>query len=202
MSSASPECLIVVGGYNDDATDVRTIEIFSHGEWLSVAIDLPKASYYLAKGMLHFGSLCLYGLYDVTRTETYDVVYCCKVDSLLASCTLRGRDDERVLWKTIKYPPTEKYMFDIILSFEEQLVAVTEKFTYVYSPIMQSWVLMGENPLDPEESALSALPLTGRSLVVTWTCLYKATLEGTYYYTACLCIILFTHHHAYPSVSI
>ena len=153
VSSASPECLIVVGG--DDVSD-RTIEILFSGKWISVPKEL---SYCHDQITIHNGSLYLYD-------RSSNVMYCCMIESLL------GEDHEKY-WKTIPLPIlplSHRYNSFVVLSFEQHLLAVCKESTYVYSPGAQSWVFMDNSLLT--EDARCAVTFKDHIIVKTAKHLY------------------------------
>ena len=145
FSSASPECLIVVGG-DTVASAVTTMEIFSRGEWMSVALPEELHSYSSIEGIVHNRSLHLYYMHE-------QGIHYCKMESLLASATQVGEDGRKCpLWRSIKCPPHCYYSISYsilkfsLFSFEQHLLAINEESIYVFSPNTQSWVLLGDNP--------------------------------------------------------
>ena len=101
LSSANPECLIVVGNmfYSE-----CTMEVLFCGKWTHVP--LPNAiAHCNAVGIILNGSLYVYD-------PRGGIIYCCTVESLLASCT-QAEEDGRActLWnsKTIQCPPSPYY---------------------------------------------------------------------------------------------
>ena len=166
VSCANPECLIVVGG---DSTDI-TMEIFFRGEWMSVQ-DLPEAlrSYSCIEGIIHNGSLHLYYLYE-------QGIHYCWVESLLAGATQVG-------WRSIKCPPHCYYHINYsfsrfsLFSFEQQLLATNEELIFFYSPNMQSWVHLSDNPAF--ERSLCAVTVRDYVLITTCTENYLYKLKAT-----------------------
>ena len=138
VSSASPECLIVVdykGGY-------ANIEALFGGKWMSVpSYGRNHFGHMRDKVILHNGSLYVWKL------SSFIICYC-KVESLLANFTLTEEDHGNKFWKTIPHPPfTWGIQAFVMLSFEQHLLVVCEGSTYVYSPNTQSWVFMDDNLL-------------------------------------------------------
>ena len=179
ISFTNPECLIVGG---DDNTGTTTIEVFFRGEWTSVHLPGPfQFDGVQLQATIHCG--CLYlGAYRY-RWEPLRCIYCCEVESLLASCTkTAGGDGEKELWKTIINPPNYEKINTLLVSFEQHLLAFSGGATYVFSPNTRSWVLMGDNPL---KSPVCAATFSGHILFGSPTC-YKATLEG-------MCINVYAH---------
>ena len=138
VSSASPECLIVV-----DSKEAN-IEVLFGGKWMSV----PNYSFGHNRLTLHNGSL-----YVCHGSSC--IIHCCTIESLLANSTLTGEDHGNKFWKTISLPPRiHKYgrlLNFVMVSFEQQLLAFCPGSTYVYSPNTQSWVFIDDNLLTESE---------------------------------------------------
>ena len=191
LSSTSPECLIVIAGdvHIYDRPDDR-IEVLSHGEWKSVHLPLALQADDVT-GTLHYGSLCLYYVFAFGRSCVD--IYCCKVDSLLASCTRAGENE--IVWKTIASPPAAaNYTRETLLSFEQHLLAVQAKSAYVYSPNTESWVLMDENSFSG--LGRSAITFADHTLFKTPKYWCKATLKGA------ICIIIRTSQYLWKFYSL
>ena len=169
LSSASPECLIVVGCNvaPEIEVDCYIIEVLFCGEWKSVQSPLA-AHIDDTEVTIHNRSLCIYYKNLYKRSA---VLYCCKLKSLLASCT-----ENEIVWKAITPPPAD-YTHKLLLSFEQHLLAVQEKSAYVYSPDTESWALMDESN-SSFRLARSAITFTDHILFKTPKYWCKATLKG------------------------
>ena len=162
VSSASPECLIVVGGDGNCKLGKpdRTLEVLFCGRWISAQLPLHAYKYDSLDGItIHNGSLYIFN-------TTHHDISCCKVESLLANCTQTGEDHGKQLWKTVQ-PLVHSSDF-VMLSLEQHLLAICEGgSTYVYSPNTQSWVLfMDDNRLPKYKLTLRAATVRDHIIVI------------------------------------
>ena len=171
-SNASPECLIVVDS-NTESNDV-SMEVLFQGEWISVQPPWPLSIFGYVQGIIHNGSLYLYD----GRRQCGQIFFC-KVESLLASPAQIG-EVGKMFWRTIIFPveynPFTKHV-RVVFSFKQLLCTTADKSIYIYSPNMQSWLLMDGLPFS--ESPRGAVTLPDHILIKTNYCLYKLKATGT-----------------------
>ena len=136
VSSASPECLIVVD------SEKANIEVLFSGKWMSVP-SYGRSAFGRNQLTLHSGSLYV----------SSGIIHCCTIESLLANSTLTAEDHGNKFWKTIPLPPRIQHINGsfVMLSFEQHLLAFCPGLTYVYTPNTQSWVFIDDNLLTESE---------------------------------------------------
>ena len=168
LKQSQTECIVVAGGYNHGP--LNTVEVFVQGEW-SVVQPLPH-KYFSLQYTIHDGILYLIKEQDKS-------VFYCKLDSLLSSLS------NDTLWKTSQVPLySSSYMtfHRHLLSLGGYFLSPNPQFTlpssdiHAYSPITQSWQLVGNLPVKGTTTSSTVIP-TG-ILVISGYKVFKASLIG------------------------
>ncbi len=164
INTGSPECLVVAGGGADKTTLkwLHSVEVFVNGEWFTVQ-PLPKTRVECLRSFIHNGTLI------VLNRWNEDAWYCCRVESLLASC-VRPQGDEK------DPPPSsdlwEKFHFHVnsffaAVSFGRQLAGVDPGGVKVFSPTTRAWFRAGELPLENHFAITGMLLPSGEVVVIS-----------------------------------
>lgn len=178
VNTGSPEYLVVVGGISNHRW-TTAVEVLVDDEWFTVQ-PLPGYPNY-PRAHIYNGNLIV--------TETYRTSYsswhggCCRLNLLLAPCfQSQGGENETKsssdVWK--KFPRGSTHC---ILSFGQQLVAVSGKNLEILCPATHTWLKMPSGHFSLMDGAI--LP-TGEMMMVGYQGDYggftisKASLKSEY----------------------
>ena len=165
---------IVVAGENNDKGE--NIEVYNGHHWTKARC-LPEPSYDMKSTVLS-GYWYLMGGWGQGKE-----VYYASLDSLVASC----QPSEKPLpsaWKRLPGVPHERSSTAV---FGNRLIAVggVNSSIHAYSPLTQSWVHVGDMPVELWTTCTAVLP-TGELMVIggvnsipmVESCVYKTSLNG------------------------
>ena len=173
--------LVVAGGDDDKGRVIDIVEVYNSHHWAEAQC-LPKPCYRMKSTVLS-GHWYLMGGVGPGKE-----VYYTSLNSLVASCRPRKKHLPFV-WKRLTNVPCEYFSAAV---FGNRLIAVGAGYSqsnssiHAYSPHTQSWVHMGDMPVELYSTCTSVLP-TGKLMVIGgWSrssmggvsCVYEATLNG------------------------
>jgi len=166
----SEDCLVVAGGGGVKKSEVGSIEVLVHNEWVQVPPLPVQISF--TKCAIHKGCLYVIGRQKHVR----GVVYTCQLDALLKFRTGESTISRKLsvgtecLWTKFENSP----QVDSFISFDKHLLSVGGCSDFMlsfsskvqaFSEHTQSWVRVGNAPEKIYQSTVAALP-TGKFAVI------------------------------------
>ena len=170
--------ILVAGGADNECRTIDIVEVYNGHHWTKAQC-LPKPSYDLKSTVLD-GHWYLVG----GRGQGKEVYYA-SLDSLVASC----QPSEKPLPSVWKRLPDAPHDHSNTAVFGNRLIAVggflPSSSIHAYSPHTQSWVHVGDMPIELDSTCTVVLP-TGELMVIggvgsTYmeeSCVYKTSLNG------------------------
>ena len=176
VNPGSPECLIVVGGEQQDAPSL--IEVLIEEQWFHVESSPVLSRSSRPSSTFHMGNL--YVRCD-TMSQKPSFLYC-NVHSLMKTATSTSRVKETITWNEFHIPQVRA----IPVSFQNELLAVGgiphASAMYAFSADTQTWVQVGVTPMGMWSSGVVVLS-TGEMVAMSGASdaspgLCKAKLKG------------------------
>ena len=179
--------ILVAGGEDDKVRNVDTVEVYNGHHWAKAQC-LPKPCYWMK-------STALNGHWYLIGGEGQEEgVYYASLDSLVASCQASCQPSEKPLPSVWKRLPDIPHDYSSTAVFGNRLIAVGGGGEYLlspsssihaYSPHTQSWVHVGDMPVELGSTCTAVLP-TGELMVIggvsdtsLWeSCVHKTSLNG------------------------
>ena len=180
--------ILVAGGKNDIEGSVDVIEVYN-GHYWAEAQRLPKPCYGMKSTVLN-GHWYLMG-----GERQGKEVYYASLDSLVASC----RPSEKPLPSVWKRLPDVPHVYSSTAVFGNRLIAVGGarlggggyrspcSSIHAYSPHTQSWVHVGDMPVELDSTCTAVLPTGDLMVIGGWSgetsmesdcnCVYKTSLK-------------------------
>ena len=171
--------ILVAGGYHDEKESIDIVEVYNGHHWTNAQC-LPKPCYRVKSTVLN-GHWYLMGGERQGRK-----VYYASLDSLVASC----QPSKKLLPSVWKRLPDVPHELSSTAVFGNRLIAVGgghpfSSSIHAYSPHTQSWVHVGDMPVELRSTCTAVLP-TGELMVIGgWSgtssgesCVYKTSLNG------------------------
>ena len=178
INTGSPEYLLVAGGYDSISEPLIRVDVLMEKQWVSIK-PLPKLCC-VSSSTIHNGNLYIIG--SKSRWDYMYPIYC-RLDSLLAACVQARTGEKSVttaeLWKPLNCP----FPVSCSASFNKQLLLFVPSVLtiFAYSPLVQSWVHVGDFPKHFQPKLSVVLP-SGECLVITGRfSVLKPVLTGMYY---------------------
>ena len=174
--------IVVASGEDDEGRNIDIVEVYNSHHWTKAQC-LPKPCRCMKSTVLN-GHWYLMGGWG-QRKE----VYYASLDSLVASC----QPSEKPLPSVWKTHPDVPHNYSSTAVFGNRLIAVgggggylpVSSFIHAYSPHTQSWVHVGDMPVELGSTCTAVLP-TGELMVIGGvsstsmmeSCVYRTRLNG------------------------
>ena len=174
--------IVVAGGYNDKGENIDIVEVYNGHHWTKAQC-LPKPDYDMKSTVLDGHWYVMGGVGQGKE------VYYASLDSLVASC----QPSEKPLPSVWKRLPDVPHQPSSIAVFGNRLIAIggggyrspSISSISAYYPHTQSWVHVGDMPVELHSTCTAVLP-TGELMVIGgWSstymvesCVYKTILNG------------------------
>ena len=171
--------IVVAGGEDNKWESIDIVEVYNGHHWTKVQC-LPKPSYVMKSTVLN-GHWYLMGGVGQGKEVYYASLY-----SLVASC----QSSEKPLPSVWKRFPDVPHEYSSTAVFGNRLIAVgggspPSSSIHAYSPHTQSWVHVGDMPVELCSTCTAVLP-TGELMVIGGvstssfrkSCVYKTSLNG------------------------
>ena len=186
--------ILVAGGMDDEGNSVDVIEVYNGHHWAKAQC-LPKPCGDMKSTVLN-GHWYLMGGWGPGNQ-----VYCASLDSLVASC----HPSEKLLPSVWKRLPDVPHEFSSTAVFGNRLIVVGGGYPlfsssiHAYSPHTQSWVHVGDVPVELSSTCTAVLPTGELMAIGGWSdifiqesCVHKASLNGNseWYIITCIHCIL------------
>ena len=171
--------IVVAGGEDNNWRNINIVEVYNGHHWAEAQYLRPKLCYYMKSTILN-GHWCLMGGWGQGKE-----VYYASLDSLVASC----RPSEKPLPSVWKRLPDVPHDYSSTAVFGNRLVAVggevypSSSSIHAYSPHTNSWVHVGDMPVELYSTCTAVLSTGDLMVIGGWgdtsikLCVHKASLK-------------------------